>query len=408
MKKILNIVLVLILCMSFLCIAASATGAEASFDGPKTVRAGDTITLTFNLNGTGLLGMQGVISYDESQVSLTKTTQKIGGSWLVEFNGNNVVAYDNSQENPISKKTGLFTATFKVKDLAVGTNVTISVTGVKASAAPGTPVEQLGTVSYTATIAAPKSTVNTLDSLSVGNATMTPAFSKDTTLYSVEVPFSVSKLELSYTKTDSKATVKVDNPTLIAGGTTKITVTVTSESGSMKVYTISAKRGSDPNYTPSSNNNLSGIRVGGFLLSPEFSADRTQYIIWLPYETESVTVTGLTADSKASARTEGGENLVAGADNEIKVICTAENGDEKVYTVIAKRAAAHDAQPTDPTQPSTQPTQPTQPSTQPTVPNDHVCPTGNNIPLVMVIVPWILAFATLAALVIVLAKSKKK
>ena len=48
---------------------------------------------------------------------------------------------------------------------------------------------------------------------------------------------------------------------------------------------------------------------------------------------------------------EGGENLVAGADNEIKVICTAEDGTQKVYTIIAKRAAAHGS--TEPTEPQT-------------------------------------------------------
>lgn len=93
-------------------------------------------------------------------------------------------------------------------------------------------------------------------------------------------------------------------------------------------------------------------------------------MIWLPYETESVSVTGTAADSKASVRVEGGTGLAAGQDNVIKVICIAENGTEKVYTIIAKRAAAHDGS-TEPTQPS----QPTQPN-EPTQPNAHS--TGNS------------------------------
>ena len=64
--------------------------------------------------------------------------------------------------------------------------------------------------------------------------------------------------------------------------------------------------------------------------------------------------------------------MKAGQDNAIKVICTAEDGTQKVYTVIAKRAAAHDGS-TEPTEPPTQPTtvpttQPTEPSTAPTEP----------------------------------------
>lgn len=115
----------------------------------------------------------------------------------------------------------------------------------------------------------------------------------------------------------------------------------------------------------SSNNDLSGITVDGFLLSPVFSADKTQYLVWLPYETESITVSGTAADSKASVTVEGGANLVAGQDNEIKVICTAEDGTQKVYTVIAKRAAAHGGS-TEPTVPPTQPTQPAEPTVPPT------------------------------------------
>ena len=44
--------------------------------------------------------------------------------------------------------------------------------------------------------------------------------------------------------------------------------------------------------------------------------------------------------------------------NTIKVICTAENGDKKEYTVVVKRAAAHDGRVDEkPTTPATEPTQ---------------------------------------------------
>jgi hypothetical protein len=54
-------------------------------------------------------------------------------------------------------------------------------------------------------------------------------------------------------------------------------------------------------------------------------------------------VKGTAADTKASGvEIMGGADLLAGRDNEIKVICTAENGDKKEYVIIAKRASAHD------------------------------------------------------------------
>ena len=62
----------------------------------------------------------------------------------------------------------------------------------------------------------------------------------------------------------------------------------------------------------------------------------------MPYETTSIKISGSAADSKASVQVEGGDTLAAGQDNPVKVICTAENGDKKEYTIIVKRAAAHD------------------------------------------------------------------
>lgn len=366
MKKIITIALALVLCASVLCFSVLAANASATLSGPDTVRAGDTITLTFKLNGKNIFGASGTLSYDSSVLELKGTDQKIKSPWVVEFNGDTFVAYDNNLSNPINKNTDVFTVKFKVKsNVAVGTKITVSYTGVTAS--DGAADANIGKVTYSCTVAAPKSTDNALKSLTVSNATISPAFSADVTSYTAEVPFEVSKLDVKASAKDSKAKVSIDSPELTPGGTTKVTVTVTAESGDKKTYTISVKRAQDPNYVPSGINDLASISVDGFLLSPVFSADNQSYVIWLPYETESVVVSGVAAHNLASVEVIGGENLVAGADNEIQVICTAENGEKKVYTVIAKRAAAHGEIPTDPTQPTdpsipSEPTEPIEPS----------------------------------------------
>lgn len=341
MKKAISILTVLVLTLALMLpLTVSAASASASLTGPGTVRAGDTITLSFNLNGSGIFGASGTLSYDSSQVTLSGTSQKIGAPWAVEFNGNNFVAYDNNLTNPINGNKTLFTVTFKVKSVAAGTNIKISYTGVKAS--DGSADANVGTVTYSTTIAAPLATDNNLANLTVSNATISPVFSAGTTSYTANVPFEVSKLNVSATAADGKAKVSINSPTLTPNGTTKATVTVTAENGAKKTYTISVKRAQDPNYKASDNNKLSGISVDGFLLSPAFNTDTTQYVVWLPYETTSIKIGGSAADGKASVAVEGGENLAAGQDNPVKVICTAENGDKKTYTVIVKRAAAHD------------------------------------------------------------------
>ena len=293
MKRVISLVVLVLILASVFALTASAASASASLTGPGTVRAGDTITLTFNLNGSGIFGASGALSYDSSVLELKGTEQKIGNGWAVEFNGNTFVAYDNNLAKPINSSTALFTVAFKVKSVAVGTALSVSYTGVTAS--DGNADANVGTVTYSATVAAPLSGDNALKSMTVSNATISPAFSAGTTSYTAEVPFDVSKLSVSAVANDAKAKVSVNSPNLTPGGTTNVTVTVTAENGSSKTYTIAVKRAQDPNYKASSNNDLSSITVDGFLLSPAFSPENTQYVIWLPYETQSVTVSGTAA-----------------------------------------------------------------------------------------------------------------
>lgn len=347
MKKCSVIFVTLILCLALAVSGAFAASGSASLTGPSTVRAGDTITLSFKVSGSGLFGASGALSYDSSKLTLTGTTQKIGSPWVVEFNGNNFVAYDNNLSSPINSSATLFTATFKVSSsLAPGTAIKVSCSSVTLS--DGSADINVGTVSYSTTLAEPMSGVNALESLTVSNATIAPVFSPDVTYYTASVPYEVSKLDLGAVAKDSKAKVSVNNPSLTVAGTTNVTVTVTAENGASKTYTIAVTRAQDPNYVPSGNNDLSGITVEGFLLSPVFDPELTEYVIWLPYEVTGVSVSGTAADSKATVKVEGGDELTAGEDNEIRVICKAENGQEQVYTVVAKRAAPHtpeDAEP---------------------------------------------------------------
>ena len=367
MKRIIGIITALLLVIGAGTLTTSAAGATADLSGPGTLRAGDTITVIFSLSGSGLYGASGTLSYNSSHLTLKSTTQKAASPWVVEFNGNSFVAYDNNLSNPINGTKEIFSATFQVSStVSAGTTIQVSCTGVTAS--DGSADANVGTVSYSKTVSPPLSSDNTLGSLSVSNASIRPAFSPNTTSYTAQVPYEVSKLNMHATANHSSAKVSVSNPYLTEDATTRVTVTVTAENGSTRSYTIAVTRAKNPNYIPSSDNSLAGISVEGFLLSPGFSTDHTQYVIWLPYETETVSVSATANDSKADVEVRGGDGLVAGADNEIQVICTAEDGSAKVYTVIAKRAAAHDA----PEEETTEPTVPeTTESTEPTLPQKN-------------------------------------
>lgn len=394
MKKIVAVLLVLMLLAAHIPTAFAA--GSASFSGPGTVRAGDTITLTFSAGG-GIYGGSGSVSYDASQLTLQGFSAAIGGNWGVEFGGNRFVFYDNTLENPISGSAAIFRATFVVNSsLAAGTNITVSVNGITLS--DGSQDIGIGSRSYTATIAAPLSGNCHLKSMTVSNAQISPAFSPEVTSYSASVPFSVAKLTMAATAEDEKAKVSVNNPTLAPGGTTTVSVTVTAENGATKTYSIRVKREQDPNYVPSANANLSQLTVQDYQLSPIFSPSVTQYYVWLPYECESVALSAFAEDAKATVDISQPTTLTAGKGNDILITVTAENKSQKVYTVTAVRAPAHDktqdflnAQPTEPvptetTVPAETVPTPTAAPTQPVTQTQTQAQPGNNERILVVVI----------------------
>ena len=419
MKKIITAVLALVLCVSVFAVGAlAAPSGTSSLDGPNVVRAGDKITLTFSVDGSNIHGITGELYFDESMLEMQGTpTSKIKDPWEVEFNGLDFLVYDDSLDAAISGKTAIFTVTFKVKsDLTPGTKINVRCKNLTIS--DGVAETVCSNATYSATLSAPASKDNTLKSMTVSNATISPGFSADVTKYTAEVPYSVSSLDLKAVANDSNARVDISGNSLKPGGTTDVKVTVTAENGDKKVYTITVKRAQDPNYVPSGNNDLGSISVEGFLLSPVFSKDVVNYVIWLPYETDHVTVTATASSKLAAVQVLGGEDLAPGADNEIRIICTAENGQQKVYTVIAKRASAHGdtpvvPEPSDPSEPST-PTQPTVPEQtepqgtqpRPTESGDDqpVVPTG--MPLLLVLVIACLCLAAGIAIGFVIGKKE--
>ena len=191
MKKIVSILAVFVLCVAMVFpVTVSAASATASLTGPGTVRAGDTITLSFKLNGSGIYGVSGALSYDSNQVAFMGATQKIGGTWKADLSDRIFLVYDDELSAPINSNKTLFTVTFKVKDIPEGTKIKISYTAVTAS--DNFADINIGTVSYSATIAAPLSSDATLKSLTAGNATISPDFNPGITAYTAQVPFSVS------------------------------------------------------------------------------------------------------------------------------------------------------------------------------------------------------------------------
>ena len=123
-----------------------------------------------------------------------------------------------------------------------------------------------------ATVISTKSNNNNLSKLSVSNCALTPSFDSAITSYACTVNDSVSEVNISATKADSKATVTGDGNKTLTLGNNKIEIKVTAEDGTSKTYTININKIKTTSATPSdivsgvglnnNNDNISGFKVG--------------------------------------------------------------------------------------------------------------------------------------------------
>ena len=315
----------------------TAEAAGASFSGSGSVRAGDSVTVTFSVSGSNIEGITAELHYDSSALTLTGTRQLIGDSWSVEMNGGKLMIYDIHQENPINGSSAVLAVTFQVKSgVAAGTKVSATITDIVAS--DGNSDQNLNDASWSASVAPPPSGNANLSGLSCGSYALSPSFSAGTTEYSVTVPYDVSRLPLDYSAADSGANVSVSGNQLSVGVNT-VVLTVTAANGATRRYTISVTRQPDPTVTLSSDADLADMTPSEGKLTPAFAPNITEYAVYVPYETTKLSLSATAKDSKALGVTQPDAALKQG-DNVLTVTCTAEDGTTRDYTVHVVRMPA--------------------------------------------------------------------
>lgn len=330
MKKLVCLVLVLAMFFSVACISVSAANS-ASLSASGTARAGETFNVSFTASGA-VGSYSGSFSYDPSQVTLVSISNAGGSHWNnFSSNGNTVFAQrDSGTTDSVS-----FNATFKVNTgVATGTNIVIKFSGTIATSSEA---EDGFERSVSKTVEAPLSNDATLASLTVSNATLSPAFNAGTLNYSCgKVKFDVAKLGVAATAHDPGASVSVSGANLGVGKNT-ISIVVTAPSGDKKTYTISVEREQDPNYKPSNDGSLTGIELSEGTLSPEFNVKNKEYVVYLPFEVKNITIKGTAANELAKG-VEGVENaeLKVGV-NELVLKVTAEDDSVTEYTIYVVR-----------------------------------------------------------------------
>lgn len=395
-KRFSHLLHALLLCAVLLSLVPQrAEAAGASFSGTSSLRAGNSVTVTFSVSGSNILAIDANLSYDSDSLELLGTKQLIGGSWDMQQNGSKFILYDTKQTSPINSSKNVFSVTFRVKSgVKTGTTVSASVSG---TASDGSSESSIG-ASWSATIKAPLSGDANLTDLRCSNAELN--FNGNTE-YRITVPYSVSSLSLDWDRSHSGADVSVSGNKLSVGSNT-VTITVTAENGNTKRYYIYVKRQQDPNYVPSTDARLKRITVSEGTLSPAFDPDIHEYVVYLPNEIDRLELDGTLLDSKAiGARQVGSSNLPSDKSSTVLLMrCTAEDDktilDYKIHVIRMPAFSGELPEIIAPEEKETAPSAPTTPEPEPTL----ELPLLVTLPYVGDVEIWWVAGAALALLLL--------
>ena len=265
------------ICLLFILFSGQAYAASAKVSvSSASGNVGNTVTVTCSAttSGTAIGGADITLKYDPAALTVvTCSSGASGSSGSVYYSG----YATSSGLNKLS-----FTVSFKI--LKSGSHK-ISVTSaevydyeaaspVSASTSGGTITGKVPTTNNNNTTnnntdnnkpQNNKDTNNKLSALQVYPGNLSPAFSGETTSYTVSVPGDTTEVTISATASSSKATVSVSGGKDLKLGPNEAKVIVVAESGASRAYTITIMCGE-----------LEKIQVGGteYTINENFSDDQ--------------------------------------------------------------------------------------------------------------------------------------
>ena len=170
-----------------------------------------------------------------------------------------------------------------------------------------------------------------IESLVVKEGELSPEFHKNTTSYSVLIPYEVTSLNMDIVLEDSNASyVVVGNENFIIGNN-EVTIEVTSRDSSNKTtYKINAIR------QVQASNYLKDLSVVGYEINPEFDKYTLYYEVDVPNDIEEVQIKASKEDTNSTLSGTGYKTLEYGK-NTFYIKVTSISGSIRTYTVVVNR-----------------------------------------------------------------------
>ena len=165
-----------------------------------------------------------------------------------------------------------------------------------------------------------------LTSLEVKGYTMSPYFNKNNLTYTVIIPEDVTSIEINAEPEVEGAIVRISGNTKLTKQENSVTVRVTAQNGTSKVYTITVLKALEANLK------LDSLQIEGLELNPVFDENTFYYTSSLvDTELTSLNVNAVANDETANVEVTGANNLIDG-ENLINIIIS--NDDETtIYQV---------------------------------------------------------------------------
>lgn len=198
-----------------------------------------------------------------------------------------------------------------------------------------TVVAQDGTTKvYTVVVTKKKESNANLESLTINNGELIPEFDKDTLEYTVELENYIDSINVNGKAESDKATVSGNGNYNLVEGKNKIQIMVTAEDGTIKTYLITVTRKENE----LAQTLLEDLSVLEGALTPDFNPNVLNYVVNIPNEYESATVTYKTHNPDAVVDIYGNDNLEVG--HNIITVKVSYNGEATIYTIDAIRQEA--------------------------------------------------------------------
>ncbi len=203
-------------------------------------------------------------------------------------------------------------------------------------------------------------TNNYLKELVIENYELVKTFDKESLEYSLEIPYEVNKLNITALTESDLSNVEISGNSDLSVGENTISITVTAEDNSTRIYTILVTKLEQEiipeedilppteeeiippvedevivkpvvnNVVKSNDNNLKSLQISNHTI--KFDRDILIYDITVENDVNALELFYELSNSKATAEILGNNNLVVG-NNKIEIIVTAEDNSTKIYTI---------------------------------------------------------------------------